>query len=300
MPAPSDFKYRAFLSYAHADVAWGQRLHRQLETFRIAKDLAGRETPRGPVPKALRPIFRDREDFSGGYALTDATIAALDQSSALIVLCSTVAATRPAVNEEVRLFRWRHPDRPVIPVILDGAWPDNFPPALRFEIAADGSVTDKPANILGPDLRDEADGATLGLAKVVAGLIGVGTDEIVRRAERDRQWRLRNWIAGLSAVIVALAGLTVWAEINRREAVAQRRLAEEQRQLADQRRQEAERNFTLAKGAADGLVFDIAQGLRDVEGMRAGTVAKILATARATFDKLADAAPDNLALQRSR
>src|SRR5262245_33209498 len=172
----------------------------------------------GPVPKKIRPIFRDREDFVGGRTLTDATIAALDASSALIVLCSPVSATRPAVNEEVRLFCSRHPDRPVIPVVLDGTWPDNFPPALRFEVEADGTVTDRPTVILGPDLREAADGRTLGLAKIVAGLLGVGTDEIVRRAERDRQRRLRNWIAGLSVVIVALAGLTVWAEINRREA----------------------------------------------------------------------------------
>src|SRR5690349_11103224 len=104
-------------------------LHAALEAFRIDKDLAGRDTPLGPVPNTLRPIFRDREDFSGGHALTEATVAAIDASSALIVLCSTVAATRPAVNEEVRLFRSRHPERPVIPVIVNGTTPDNFPPA---------------------------------------------------------------------------------------------------------------------------------------------------------------------------
>ena len=106
------------------------------------------------MPKTLRPIFRDREDFSGGHTLTDATVAAIDAAAALIVLCSPVAARRPAVNEEVRLFRSRHPDRPVIPVMVDGTWPENFPPALRFELAADGSVTDRPVTILGPDLRD--------------------------------------------------------------------------------------------------------------------------------------------------
>jgi len=125
--APVAIRYRAFLSYAHADTAWAKWLHVALEGFCIYKDLKGRATPSGPVPKTLRPIFRDREDFSGGHTLTDATIAALDASSALIVLCSTVAATRPAVNEEVRLFRSRHPERPVIPVIVEGDWPDNAP-----------------------------------------------------------------------------------------------------------------------------------------------------------------------------
>ena len=137
--------------------------------MRIAKDLAGRETPLGPVPATLRPIFRDREDFAGGHALKDATIAALDQSAALIVLCSSVAATRPAVNEEVRLFRLAHPDRPVIPVIVDGTYPENFPPALRYELDPDGTVSSRPQVFLGPDLREAGDGQSLGLAKLVAG-----------------------------------------------------------------------------------------------------------------------------------
>jgi TIR domain len=141
-------KYRAFLSYSHSDARWARWLHGALEGYRLDKALVGRDTPQGPVPKALRPIFRDREDFSGGRSLTDATVAALDASSALIVLCSTAAATRPAVNEEVRLFRSRHPDRPVIPVIIDGTWPQNFPPALRHELAADGTVTEQPITIL--------------------------------------------------------------------------------------------------------------------------------------------------------
>ena len=120
------FKYRAFLSYSHQDTAWAEWLRNRLEGFRIDKDLIGRETPVGPVPKTLRPIFRDREDFSGGHTLTDATVTALDASAALIVLCSTVSADRPAVNEEVRLFRSRHPDRPVIPVIIDGTCAGQF------------------------------------------------------------------------------------------------------------------------------------------------------------------------------
>jgi hypothetical protein len=117
----ASFKYRAFLSYSHKDMNWAKWLHARLENFSIEKDLIGRQTPLGPVPKTLRPIFRDREDFSGGHTLTEATIAVLDGSAALIVLCSTVSASRAAVNEEVRLFRSRHPDRPVIPVIVDGA-----------------------------------------------------------------------------------------------------------------------------------------------------------------------------------
>ena len=71
-------RYRAFLSYSHADTAWAKWLHRALEAYRIDKDLVGRETTVGPVPKSLRPIFRDREDFAAGHSLTAQTLKALE------------------------------------------------------------------------------------------------------------------------------------------------------------------------------------------------------------------------------
>lgn len=232
MGTSTALKYRAFLSYAHADRWWGERIHRWLERFTIDADLVGRPTPHGPVPRSLRPIFRDREDFSAGQLLSDATLAALDASAALIVLCSNVAATRPAVNEEVRLFRLHHPDRPVIPLVIGGVYPENLPLALRYSVLRDGTLGDQPDAILGPDLRGDGDGWSLGLAKLVAGLIGVSTDEIVRRAERERRRRIRKWIAGLVGVMAALLCLTAWAEFNRWDAIAQRGAADEQRRIA--------------------------------------------------------------------
>ena len=112
--------YQAFISYSHADTAWAKWLQRGLEAFKIDKDLVGHETVRGVVPEALRPIFRDREDFTAGETLPEQTLAALDASSALIVICSPDSARSNYVNEETRLFKARHPARPVIPLIVGG------------------------------------------------------------------------------------------------------------------------------------------------------------------------------------
>ncbi len=166
MPEATTITYPAFLSYSHKDNRWAQWLHKRLEDFALGADLIGRETELGPVPKLLRPIFRDRDEFTPGQSLTDATIAALDASRALIVLCSPSAAKSHYVNEEVRLFRWRHPERPVVPVIVGGNEAEGFPPALRFEIDPEtGAVTDRPITLLGSDLRADHDGKSLGLAK---------------------------------------------------------------------------------------------------------------------------------------
>ncbi|HZZ22047.1 MAG TPA: toll/interleukin-1 receptor domain-containing protein, partial [Roseiarcus sp.] len=105
MVEPVDIKYCAFLSYAHNDSRWAQWLHRRLESVRVDRDLVGRHTQRGTVPRVVSPVFRDRYDFVGGHELKEETVDAIDGSANLIVLCSSVAAMRPAVNEEVRLFR---------------------------------------------------------------------------------------------------------------------------------------------------------------------------------------------------
>jgi hypothetical protein len=91
---PTPFKYRAFLSYSHRDKLWAKWLHAALESHRIDKDLFGRATAAGPVPKTLRPIFRDREDFSAGHSLTEHTLAALEAAQFLIVVCSQCGAKR--------------------------------------------------------------------------------------------------------------------------------------------------------------------------------------------------------------
>ena len=41
MTEPVAFKYRAFISYSHADTSWAKWLHRAVESFPIDKDLAG-------------------------------------------------------------------------------------------------------------------------------------------------------------------------------------------------------------------------------------------------------------------
>jgi tetratricopeptide (TPR) repeat protein len=129
------------------------------------------------------------------------------------------------------------------------------------------------------------------------------TEEMQAFIMQSRQGasRRRNILTGsLAAGVVlalSLAGLAYW---QRGVAVEQRHIAEQNEAQAKEERDKATRNFRLAQKTADSLVFDIAQGLRDVQGMSAETVRKILETARATFEQLATSAPDDLALQRSR
>jgi len=84
--------------------------------------------------------------------------------------------------------------------------------ACRLPLAADGSVTDQPVTILGPDLRKTGDGRTLGLAKIAAGLTGLATDDLHQRLKR--QQRRQAWINGVVAaclmVLVGTGGVLYW------------------------------------------------------------------------------------------
>jgi tetratricopeptide (TPR) repeat protein len=295
--------YRAFLSYSHKDSRSARWIQKAIENYRLDKSLIGKTTRMGSIPSSLRPIFRDRDDFIGGNTLTEATITALDASSALIVVCSPHSANSEYVNEEVRLYKFRHPQRPVVPVIIGGApgrTGDNpkiesecYCPALRYAIDESGGVTATPTAIIGIDLRPEADGRTKGLAKIVSGIIGIEPNQLIKRAEREQRQRLLNLVAGLTGLIIVLSGLTIWAELNRQEAI-------EQRKLAQMKQEEAEMNLNLARRAADGLVFDVAQGLRHVEGLSSEASRRILTTARAAYEKIAESGSKDIILLRHR
>ncbi len=204
----SSFKYRAFISYCHRDTPWARWLHGALERYRVDRDLVGRQTSTGPLPKTLRPIFRDREEFSAGHSLTEQTLAALDASQFLIVLCSPSAALSKYVNEEVRHFKARGGASRVIPIIVDGepgdAERECFPAALRFKLGPDGVLTDEREEPLAADARPQGDGKEIAKQKVIAGLLGLGLDEVMRRAERARKRRMR-FVASLAAVFLLLA-----------------------------------------------------------------------------------------------
>jgi tetratricopeptide (TPR) repeat protein len=132
--------------------------------------------------------------------------------------------------------------------------------------------------------------------------------QIFVRESRQAATRRRNVLTGsLAAGLVlalGLAGLAYWqrgvAVEQERLAVEQRGIAQRNEALAKEQRDKAERNFKIAQKAAEGLVFDVAQGLRNVQGVSAEAVRRILEAARTTFDQLAAAAPEDLVLQRSR
>lgn len=206
----AEFKYRAFISYSHGDEVWAKWLHRALESYRVPKKLVGALTSAGEVPARIRPVFRDREDFSSASDLSESVKQVLAESENLIVICSPNAAASRWVGEEIREFaRLRRKAR--IFCLVVGGEPDPkgtdescFPPVLG-EIG----LTEP----LAADVRSWADGKRLALLKLISGMMGVRLDDL-RQRDQQRRRRLMT-IAGFGILAtIALVIMTIVSQIS--------------------------------------------------------------------------------------
>lgn len=197
-------RYRAFISYSHADRGWGAWFHRELETFGAPAPLK-----RALKEKAsLKPIFRDDAETASSPDLGDVIRDALRRSEALIVLCSPQSARSRWVDQEIRDFKALGRSDRIFPVIIDGKPhdPDRecFPPALKLKAGPDGALTDEPAEPLAVDIR--AHGRRDTLLKLIAGLLGVDYDTLKRRDQIRARQRAAALIGGVTAALTIYAG----------------------------------------------------------------------------------------------
>ena len=215
-----EYKYWAFISYSHQDEAWASWLHKSLETYKVPRKLVGRAHETGAVPRRIFPIFRDREELPGAADLGGKLKNALRESRYLIVICSPKSAVSQWVNEEIKTYKALGREDRVLCLIVDGEpyaseKPESgmlecFPAAVRFRVAADGSLTSERTEPIAADARKGKDGRTNAKFKLLAGILNVGYDELKQREKKRRmmqQLRLAMGVASLllMAVLVYVA-----------------------------------------------------------------------------------------------
>jgi tetratricopeptide (TPR) repeat protein len=241
---PNNYKYRAFISYSHSDEKWAAWLHKALETYRVPKHIVGEPTEFGPVPSRIAPIFRDREELPTATNLGDTLTQALADSACQIVICSPRAAKSRWTNEEILTFtRLGRSDR-IYCLIVDGepgasekaetADDECFPPALTYEMGADGELTDHRSEPIAADARKGKDNKNNAKLKLIAGMLGVGFDEL---RQREHQRKQRRMVALTAAAVVGMtitSGLAVTAYVARIEAEEQRNRAQIEAETARQ------------------------------------------------------------------
>jgi tetratricopeptide (TPR) repeat protein len=125
------------------------------------------------------------------------------------------------------------------------------------------------------------------------------TQAFIAESRRGATRRRNILSASLSAGLLVALGLVALAYWQRGVAIEQRQIADEQRGIAKSEATRAERNFGAAKSTIDAVVFDLAQGLQNVEGMRAETVRRILERAEAAVTQLVSRTENDPEVRRS-
>jgi len=236
------FKYRAFITYAHDDENQARWLRKKLEGFPVPKNLVGKKGKFGKIPPRLYPIFRDRDELPGSAQLGSVIEEALNDSSHLIVLCSPSAVKSRWVNEEIRLFKKMGKGDRILCLIIDGEpmaddlahskGKECLPLAVRRKVDEKGELIDEIDEPGAADLRETGDGEKNALLKIVAGLLGLGLDEIKQRHMIARQRKLAL-ITSFSVLFAFVGiGLAAYAFFQKQEANQAKQNAVEERKTA--------------------------------------------------------------------
>jgi tetratricopeptide (TPR) repeat protein len=279
--------YDAFISYSHAkDKPVAAALQAVVQT--LGKPWYRR--------RALR-VFRDDTSLSATPGLWPSIEQALAQSRFLIFLASPEAAASQWVGKEVAYWLQHKGGDTLLIALTDGdlSWDSvagdfrssgapALPQALRGRFAAEPKWVDLRSYRDRPDSRDgkfiEAG------ADFAAAIHGLPKEDLLSQ-ELRQQRRALSLATSAAGVLLLLAGAAVWQW---QAALAAQRLAQEQRDRA-------ERTLKAATETANTFILDMAQELRNRQGMPVDLTRKILDRARALQRQLVESgevAPDLL------
>src|ERR1043166_7996358 len=268
--------YDAFVSYSHAkDKPVAAALQSVVQT--LGKPWYRR--------RALR-IFRDDTSLSATPGLWPTIEQALDQSRFLILLASPEATASHWVSKELSHWLDRKGVETLLIAVTAGelSWDDVRGDFRRNDVLPPVLAGRFPAEPKWVDLRRYRDGADPRDGRFIeagadfaAAIHGIPKEDLLSQELRQQRRALRlAWSAAGSLMI--LAGLAGW----------QWKAAVDARQLALEQRDRAERTLAAATRNANAYVFDMAQELRERQGMPGDLVRKILDRARDLQRQLAD------------
>jgi hypothetical protein len=266
----SNTQYSAFISYSHSDSAWGNWLHKRLETYAIPARL---RVSRPELGKTLYPIFRDREELPGSADLGTNLRDALAQSAKLLVICSPNSAQSMWVNEEIISFQKLAPGKSIVAVIIGG----DFEQSTSGEFA----LPDEVQTLRGAasPLLTLVDARRGGMSvetmlQLVAALTALDVDDL-RRRETHRA-RVRWTGAALAAVLAVVLGAIVVQRID--EAARAQQVAQSEQLAAVAEQALGSGDLALALRAA---LAALPANLDDAERPVSARAAAVLHTALA-------------------
>lgn len=204
--------YDAFISYRHTepDMFAAQTLHREMEAFRLPRNLRKKQGE-GKRTKIER-VFRDRDELPLAANLADPITEALAVSDFLIVICSPRLPQSLWCRKEIQTFLEMHGREHILAVLVEGEPEEAFPEELlyREELVTkeDGTVVSvktpvEPlaADVRGSSKREIKKKIKEEILRLAAPMFSCGYDEL---KQRHREQRLRRMI-GAAAVIAGIS-----------------------------------------------------------------------------------------------
>ncbi|MDQ3130697.1 MAG: TIR domain-containing protein [Acidobacteriota bacterium] len=242
------YKYDVFISYSRKNEAFAGKLEQALESYKPEKDLK--------VPQRFIEAFRDKEDFTGSN-YHKSLLKNLNDSSKLIVVCSPEARESRYVNDEIKQFVDVRGADHIIPVLFTGipnneakagqenemAFPDELCKAIEMPLAV---------NYLGFNVQKDKINKgifTDSWYSILADTYNLSRSEMEQREKRRRARKRRFTVSVLSASLMVLFVLLIFALVSRSQAKTEQEKAEIAQQNAETAQKAEKEQREIAEGA---------------------------------------------------
>lgn len=200
-----DYKYFAFISYNKQDVAWGKRLQRKLENYKMAATLCNEK---GWQRKPIKPVFFAPTDIQPNE-LTEELKARLETSKHLIVICSPNSAQSEWVGKEIAYFHSLGREKNIHFFIIAGEPNSNDPKTECFNpvIKTLGMSGRLGANINERNYSWHYMNRQRAYVQLITKLLGIEFDAIWQRHKRQliEKWTIFAILAITVLCIIAWA-----------------------------------------------------------------------------------------------
>ena len=205
MTMDNPFKYFAFISYSSKDTAWGKKLQKKLEHYRMPATLCSEH---GWERTPIKPVFFAPTDIQPG-GLTEEIQERLRASHHLIVICSPNSAQSEWVGREIAYFHSLGRTKNIHFFIVEGS-----PHSGNSETECFNPVINQLGlpEILGANIREKIYrwswlNKERAYVQLISKLLGIEFDTIWQRHKRLMVRKAILWTIGIIAIIATMFGI---------------------------------------------------------------------------------------------
>lgn len=199
-----DTHYDAFISYRHTelDMFVAKTLHKELEAFRLPKNMKKKLGEENISKTRIQRVFRDQDELPISSDLKEPIVWALKNTDFLIVICTPRLRESLWCRTEIEQFIEMHGRERVLAVLAEGEPKDSFPEQLCYveENGQRKAVEPLAADVRGNTARERKKKIRSESLRLLAPIFGCGYDDL---RQRHRERRLKR-MAAAAAVVAAV------------------------------------------------------------------------------------------------